>query len=204
MSNTENVKAFIKRRKANLITVFDSKCCICGWDAYQEGLEFHHVNPKEKEFGICASNAVTKALDKQLAEMRKCILVCANCHRGIHQGYIQIPENWQSLFNEETANKLQNELKLTRQGKMHLCPQCGKTISKDAELCVDCWNKKQRQVVRPNRDTLKQLIRTTPFTKIGEKYGVSDNAIRKWCETEGLPRRVSDIKKYSDEEWELL
>ena len=51
---------------------------------------------------------------------------------------------------------------------------------------------------------LKQLIRTLPFTKIGEKFGVSDNAIRKWCKVENLPSKVSEIKKYSDADWKII
>ena len=54
------------------------------------------------------------------------------------------------------------------------------------------------------REKLKQLIRTTPFLKIGKQLGVSDNAIRKWCDKYKLPRRVSEIKKYTDEEWEEI
>ena len=54
------------------------------------------------------------------------------------------------------------------------------------------------------REELKTLIRTTPFTKIGEQFGVSDNAIRKWCDKFDLPRRVNDIKLYSDEEWSKI
>ena len=36
--------------------------------------------------------------------MKKCILVCANCHRGIHNGYLEIPQNWQELYDDEIAN----------------------------------------------------------------------------------------------------
>ena len=88
VNNSKNVANFIRRRKSNLIKVFHSKCCICGFDKYQEALEFHHVNPEEKEFQIGGGNTIIKALDKQLQELKKCILVCANCHRGIHAGYI--------------------------------------------------------------------------------------------------------------------
>ena len=35
-------------------------------------------------------------------------------------------------------------------------------------------------------------------------FNVTDNAIRKWCDAENLPRRVSDIKSYSDSEWEII
>ena len=53
-SNTQsqNVINFVKRRKANLIKLFHGRCCICGFNAFQEALEFHHLNPDEKEFNI--------------------------------------------------------------------------------------------------------------------------------------------------------
>lgn len=56
----------------------------------------------------------------------------------------------------------------------------------------------------PSRDELKKLIRTMSFTMIGEKYGRTDNAIRKWCDSYSLPRRKSDINRFTDEEWELI
>ena len=65
-------------------------------------------------------------------------------------------------------------------------------------------SKQQRTVERPSRKELKQLIRTKPFTQIGKMYGVSDNAIRKWCDFEKLPRKKNEINKYTDEEWELI
>lgn len=59
----------------------------------------------------------------------------------------------------------------------------------------------QRTVERPSREELKNLIRTKPFTQIGQMYGVSDNAIRKWCDAEKLPRKKTEINNYTDEEW---
>lgn len=75
-----------------MIKVFGRRCCLCGFNAYQEALEFHHINPEEKEFGI-TTDTTTKSLEKQLQELKKCILVCSNCHRGIHAGYLQVPKN---------------------------------------------------------------------------------------------------------------
>ena len=46
------------------------------------------------------------------------------------------------------------------------------------------------------------MIRTMSFTSIGQKYGVSDNAVRKWCATEKLPTKKSVINSMTDEEWE--
>lgn len=65
-------------------------------------------------------------------------------------------------------------------------------------------SKNQRIVNRPSREQLKQLIRTKSFTEIGKMYGVSDNAIRKWCDFENLPRKKGQINSYSDKEWELV
>jgi predicted nucleic acid-binding Zn ribbon protein len=86
--------------------------------------------------------------------------------------------------------------------KTYVCIDCGKIISKGAERCVDC--EKERRRKRPleiTREELKTLIRTKSFLEIGRMYGVSDNAIRKWCKKYDLPSRVKDIKTYSDKEW---
>ena len=56
----------------------------------------------------------------------------------------------------------------------------------------------------PTREMLKEKIRTMPFVQIGKEYEVSDNTIRRWCDIYGLPKRSSDIKKMSEEEWEML
>lgn len=48
------------------------------------------------------------------------------------------------------------------------------------------------------------MIRTEPFTSIGKRFGVSDNAIRNWCDSYNLPRTKMEIKKYTDEEWENI
>ena len=39
---------------------------------------------------------------------------------------------------------------------------------------------------RPNAEELEKLVNEMPMTKIGKKYGVSDNAIRKWCRSCGI------------------
>lgn len=87
-----------------------------------------------------------------------------------------------------------------------ICPICNKQFICNAYLkqvycSQECSHIAQRQVDRPTRERLKQLIRNMSFTTIGKQFGVSDNAIRKWCKTYNLPFRVKDIKKYSNEEW---
>ena len=86
----------------------------------------------------------------------------------------------------------------------YYCIDCGKEISKGSLRCNECNHKLQYKTEHPDRNTLKQLIRTKPFTQIGKDYNVSDNAIRKWCDNYNLPRTVKEIKSYSDEEWEKI
>lgn len=79
----------------------------------------------------------------------------------------------------------------------HYCIDCGKEISNKAVRCVDChkiWKKKNSN--KPPKKTLLSLIGKYPIVKIGKIYEVSDNTIRKWCKSYGLPFKYSDIKQY--------
>ena len=79
-----NKASVIKRRKQNKLVLVEykgGKCEICGYNKCVEALEFHHLDPSTKE----AKNlGTTASIAKQKAEADKCILVCANCHREIH------------------------------------------------------------------------------------------------------------------------
>lgn len=71
-----------KSKKQKLVDYKGGKCEMCGYDKCIEALEFHHIDPNEKEFTITVSkNYDLKSLKK---ESDKCMLVCANCHREIH------------------------------------------------------------------------------------------------------------------------
>ena len=58
-------------------------CAVCGYNKCDAALEFHHANPNDKSFHIilCAMAYGDKRI---IDELNKCILLCANCHREIH------------------------------------------------------------------------------------------------------------------------
>lgn len=61
------------------------KCVICGYKKSLLALEFHHKDPTEKKDGICNMTRNNRITQKELdEELKKCILVCANCHAEIH------------------------------------------------------------------------------------------------------------------------
>jgi hypothetical protein len=56
------------------------KCEHCGYDKYKGALEFHHKDPTQKDpQGLRKYNRT-----KLFAELDKCVLLCANCHREEH------------------------------------------------------------------------------------------------------------------------
>jgi hypothetical protein len=59
------------------------RCSSCGYNKYIGALEFHHVDPKQKDFNI--SHARSTAFgDKIKKELDKCVLLCSNCHKEEH------------------------------------------------------------------------------------------------------------------------
>lgn len=84
--------------------------------------------------------------------------------------------------------------------KSGICEICNKYFeysysSQTGKFCsVECSKVSQRRVERPTKDELLNLIKNESFLEIGRMYGVSDNAIRKWCKEYGLPRTKKEIK----------
>lgn len=86
------VEAVQRRRdkiKEMAVQYKGGKCCICGYDRYMGALEFHHLDPNQKDFGI-GSKGYTRSFNKVKEELDKCICVCANCHREIHAGLLDL------------------------------------------------------------------------------------------------------------------
>ena len=81
----EAVGARRKKLKLLLVEYKGNKCERCGYDKCVDALDFHHLDPLQKEFGL-SHKGLTRSIDKLKAEADKCILVCANCHREIHAG----------------------------------------------------------------------------------------------------------------------
>lgn len=77
-----NTKIRRFRSKAAAIKLLGSKCMKCGWTGNQAAFQFHHKDAKEKDFTI--GNVANKSWNSIKNEMKKCILLCANCHMIEH------------------------------------------------------------------------------------------------------------------------
>ena len=82
-----------RRREATKRTLAQERggsCAICGYRRYVGALQFHHVDPKEKKFGI-SGRGITRAILRSREEAAKCVLLCANCHAEVEAGVSECP-----------------------------------------------------------------------------------------------------------------
>jgi len=111
-------------------------------------------------------------------------------------------------FNEELVLSKKDflERKENKIIKEFFCSNCGKKLygQTKTNLCQECCKKSSRTVERPTREELKKMIREQSFISIGSHYNVTDNTIRKWCDAENLPRKKTEIQKYTEEEWKNI
>lgn len=191
------------------------KCKLSEWQGQKINLQVHHING-----------------DRCNNELDNLQLLCLNCHSQTEnfgkrknnpvseEDFVKaLKENKnirQALFslkltdgsvNYERARKLMLKYDIHFEEKkinMKYCIRCGKPIQQESTYCDECNRFLSRVVERPDRETLKKLIRNKPFTHIAKDYGVSDKAIAKWCVFYSLPSRKSEIKKFSDEEWNKI
>lgn len=78
-----------KRYNSSLLFRY-KKFCGCHFCSENEpvSLDLHHLNPEEKDINV--SVAVSCSTDSLKKEIRKCVVVCANCHRKLHAGILNI------------------------------------------------------------------------------------------------------------------
>jgi DNA replicative helicase MCM subunit Mcm2 (Cdc46/Mcm family) len=69
------------RIKKEMVEYKGGSCELCGYNKSFRALQFHHIDPTEKDFNI--GGVVTFNEDVKM-ELDKCMLVCANCHSEIH------------------------------------------------------------------------------------------------------------------------
>ena len=170
----------------------ESKCEVCGCT---ESLELHHINGNHQ--------------DNRLENLQ---ILCANCHRktdnfrgkGIRAH--KAASDW-FISDEEVEKRHQIKLEKRRVPE-HLrkvtpilpkiCPSCGKEFKpsdRKQEYCSpECYHNKNDN--RPDIITLLKAFKEyNNFVKVGKHFGVTDNAVRKWCKLYKLPIHSKELHK---------
>ena len=96
-NHREEIKEYNKKRYKMITSFVDdyklSKgCSVCGYKKCANALDFHHNGDKKFDIGYSVQQGYS--LEKIKKEMKKCDVLCANCHRELHyHGRGEINEN---------------------------------------------------------------------------------------------------------------
>lgn len=182
----------IRKIKEKCLEYKGGKCQHCEYNKYIGAIDFHHLDPKKKDFRLSKNQKTFGISHKK--ELDKCIALCSNCHRIEHHRLskltkeeriaeyenIQIPKN----ILIKPKSKLEPKPKLIKNtDKSRKCNTCKGPISKRSKgLCIKCLRTESRVVKnRPSKEQIrKELEELGGYCAVGRKYGVSDNCIRKW------------------------
>lgn len=165
------------RLKQRLINegIKEHKCENCNLDMWlgkKIPLELHHIDGNH--------------FNNQLDNIQ---ILCPNCHadtpnyRGNNRSDKTTPKIMREMYPElfEKKERFIKVVKVNQESvKEDKFCECGKKIDKRSKTCEVCYQLKNRKVGRPEKETLLKDVETLGYSATGRKYGVSDNAIRKW------------------------
>ena len=110
----QQVSNAVKRRrkvmKRKSIEYKGGRCGLCGYNKCESALEFHHIDPSSKLFGIGSGD--TRSWESVREELDKCVLLCSNCHKEVESGMIspdlilEVFENQKVLGDSSMVERL--------------------------------------------------------------------------------------------------
>lgn len=109
-----NRKLKERNDKIERVNYLGGECIRCGYNL-PEGIDFHHIDPSQKEFGI-ADQKGDLSNERLKKELQKCVPLCRNCHAEFHAGRFDLEPLLHKIpkFNENTEkqNPIGDELVL--------------------------------------------------------------------------------------------
>lgn len=140
-----------------------------------------------------------------IPELNKCVLVCANCHRELHNeiegkkididSFSKRVEKYQRMHNFKIDKQELEEI-VANKSILAIAEIFGVTKNTVIKKCINLGikiphNKTTRLTSRKfdiSKEELQQLVWEMPTERIAEKYGVSDVAIAKRCKKLGIEK----------------
>ena len=157
--------------KQRMVDSMGAKCACCGYNKCISALDFHHLDASRKEFNLSAAMVAPKAWTKLVEELRKCILLCANCHRELHAGLITV--NSKQYFNEAYAEYKEEQIK-------DPCPICGTLKPIGYITCSrKCAGLKAGKIDWVKTDVYELITLHGNAEQAGIALGISGSAVRK-------------------------
>ena len=182
VSRQQSISSIIKSYK------LDKGCAVCGYRICSSALHFHHID-HNKEANISRLVGQGAGPERIFREILKCNVLCANCHAEHHHAEASSSGQEHGLSSREPGFDspcLYQDLRKVSTAKpqkvIKHCKTCAKQISPRATWCLSHRPKTQLssyKIVWPSRDELLRDVAKYGYRAVGQKLGVSDNAIRK-------------------------
>jgi hypothetical protein len=179
---SEAVKKWRTNCKRRIIVAMGGSCCCCGYNKCDKALALHHLDPSQKDIAFGAIRANPKNWNSIVEELRKCVLVCHNCHSEIHAGIRDVPSN-APKFDETFADYKALE---NKPEELSACPVCGKLKPICFKNCsLECSGRSKYKVDWDNINLTEEL-KMKSIVQLSEELGCSDAAIHKRLKKLGL------------------
>lgn len=156
------------------------KCNRTEWEGEQIPLEVHHIN------GINTDN-----------RLENLQFLCPNCH---------------AITDNYCGKNIKRENTLPVKHKVKICKYCGKEFTGRSDYCSsECAQNSKFDILKearlkanpnakleyPTKEWLEKAIKIKSFCDIAREYGVTDNAVRRWCKKYGLPSTKIELGLYN-------
>ncbi len=188
LTNSEKIKRWRKATKHRMIAAMGGKCAICGYDACDEAMDFHHINSDETDFGLGNIRANSRGWSYIVSELRKCVLLCCRCHREVHLGLSTIPEEY-PRFDENMADYQNLRMPSTE------CPVCAKPMNSVNKTCSVSCSSKLRSRYDWSKYNLVEMFKTHSGQEIADIIGCKPHTLVKHLKKTGLHKLIGNRPK---------
>lgn len=158
--------------KRRVFEAFGGGCSVCGYSKCHAAIEFHHLDPTEKEVALSKMMAHPSGWPKIVEEMSKCVALCSNCHREVHAGVTEVPETAQR-FDESLIVQPSND------DMYDACPVCQGKKVKHLKYCSQQCVPRKRIVDWKNIDFEALMAEHKTYEAAGTFLGVTGAAVKR-------------------------
>lgn len=188
-----------KDRKQKAVDYKGGKCVHCGYNKCLAALDFHHLDPNEKDYEPAKLFGQNQPWDKIKMELDKCILLCANCHREEHDR-LKINKNERNRIREDfNSTKWPDVETLIDMGKRMNVSKICRELNLSPSTVIRKFNDEaiEYQKLDPkdqptkinwpsDKDLAIMIEKSSSLLQLSRQLGVSDNSIRKRCKSRNI------------------
>ncbi len=166
----------------------NQECGIIDWHNKELKLQVHHINGNHN--------------DNRLENLQ---ILCPNCHSQTDNfgkknriNSFKVTERANEILEEKpntyTHIDVDDIKRMWVKKEKKYCLKCGKEIPNGQSFCSQkCVQEYRKKIEVDEKTLLKDFKELKSYKKVGEKYGVTDNAIRKRCIKNGI---IDEVNKY--------